>query len=190
MLLEILYSAFMLFIIIDPFLSLSMFISLTNGHERRHIRSQAALAVFVAGAMILLFLLTGTGILDIMGVDFSSFKIGGGVILLLLGIKTVMGSGFSDPYKYKPSIVIIGTPMLSGPGALTTLIVVSGQYGFAVAAFAGIIVLGITYLLLINAYHIQRFLTYRVIEILSRIMGLLLTALAVQFIVEGIKAVI
>ncbi len=190
MFIEILKAVFTLFIIIDPFLSMSMFLTLTSGHDKKFMAKQAAIAMYVAGAMLLVFLVSGKLLLDLLNINMASFKVGGGIILLLLGIRTVMGLGFGDPYKYKASIVIIGTPMLSGPGALTTVIVVSQSYGFWVAAIACVIVLVLSWIILLYAYYIQKILGYRVIEVFSRIMGLLLTTVSVQYISEGIRAII
>lgn len=190
MLVNVIKAALTLFIIIDPFLSMSMFLTITSGQDKAHIRKQASTAVYVAGIMLFFFLVAGNFLLNIFKISFQSFKIGGGIILLLLGIRTILGAGFGDPYKYKPSIIIIGTPMLSGPGAMTTVIVLSQTFGALITAIACIIVLLVSWVILEYSYYIQKFLGYKVVEVLSRIMGLFLIAIAVQYVTEGIIGVI
>lgn len=190
MFVEIFKAALTLFIIIDPFVSLSMFLTLTSGRDKSYVTRQASTAVYVAGMMLALFLFLGEIILDLLHISFSSFQIGGGIILLLLGIRTVMGVNFQNPYKYKTSIVIIGTPMMSGPGAMTTLVILASTYGTLVAGIATLLVLIAAWVILLYAYHIQRFVGYRVIEVFSRIMGLLLTAIAIEYIASGIHGLV
>jgi len=187
---EIIQGIIALFIIIDPFLSMAMFLALTKGQTRAEMKKQALTAVGVASVMLLLFLVGGLFLLNLMSISFESFKIGGGVILLMLGIRTCLGKGFATPAKYKVSIVVIGTPMLSGPGALTTIIILSQQSGIAVAAIASVVVLVLTFFILYYASYFQKWISEKMMEVFSRVMGLLLTALAVQYIVEGITMII
>jgi multiple antibiotic resistance protein len=191
MLFELLQAFVALFIIIDPFLSLSVFLGLTEGLDKKQFTKQVWIAVGVAAGMLALFLVFGALILNIMHISFESFKIGGGIILLILGIRTCLGKGFQNKTGYhRTSIVVIGTPMLSGPGALTTVIVMSQSYGLFVVGLACIAVLVLTWLMLYYSQFFQRILSSQVMEIFSRIMGLLLTALGAQYIIEGIRMLI
>ncbi len=178
-----------LFIILDPFLSIAMFISITKNSSPIQKARDASTAVFIAALLILVFLLLGKGLLEIIGIKFESFMIGGGIIILLLGIKTVLGLGFAQK-NTDASIVLIGTPMMSGPGTLTTVILLHSMYGIGVAALAAILVLLVTWVLLIYSHVIEKLLGSKVIEIFSRIVGLIVTAVAVDFIIQGIKLTI
>ena len=80
-----------LFIIIDPFLSLAVFISLTKGMDKKELSKQAFIAVLVALGLLLIFLFSGLILLNLLGITFSSFIVAGGIILLILGVQTLFG---------------------------------------------------------------------------------------------------
>lgn len=185
----LIHSFITLFVILDPFLSMAMFIGLTKNSSAQERAKHASTAVGIAAILLFIFLLIGPFILDIIGIGMDSFMIAGGIIILLLGIKTVLGLGFTQQ-NVDSAIILIGTPMLSGPGTLTTIIVLSNMYGIGVAVVAGILVLLATWLILIYSNIIHKIMGNRVIEIFSRIIGLIMTAFAVQFIITGIKTTI
>jgi multiple antibiotic resistance protein len=176
-----------LFIILDPFLSLAVFISLTKGMDSQERAKQALIASSVAFTLLVIFLFSGLLILNSLGIELSSLMVGGGVILLLLGIQAVLGLEFTKKKKnYKAAAVIIGTPLLCGPGAITTVILLSEQYGYwppFIAALAAII---ITYFMLLFADKISKVLGDKMVEIISRVLGLILCALAAEIIKNGV----
>lgn len=187
---EILKAFVILFVIVDPFVSIPIFIALTRKENEARRRKDIMLAVSVAGALLVAFLFIGTFILDVFKIDFNSFQIAGGVILLLLGIQTVLGIDLIKTDKKKAVGIIIGTPLLTGPGALTTIIILSKSYSWLILLVAIFLVLIVTWLLLRYSHFIQRLVGEDVIEIMSRVMGLLLAAMAIQFIKEGILGII
>lgn len=178
-----------LFIIIDPFLGMVVFISLTRGASKKDKAKAALIATAVAGGLLALFLFTGMFLLDIMGISLPSFVVAGGVILLILGVQAVLGLEFSkkENTDKKAAAVIIGTPLLSGPGAMTTIIILSQQYGFLPPLIALVLVMGITWLMLYYSERIAAKMGDRLIQVLSRVMGLMLAALAAEFIKDGIS---
>ncbi|MEM4267966.1 MAG: MarC family protein [Candidatus Woesearchaeota archaeon] len=171
-------------IILDPFLGVVLFSSFTKGMKPIKKVEQAMLAVGVAGAVLFAFLFIGPYLLDLFAVDFSSFKVAGGVVLLILGIQFVMGSGFKVNNK-TTTVVLIGTPMLCGPGTITTAIVFAEQYGYLVVTIGAILSLLVIWLALIVSTQIERFFGLKFMEIISRVMGLLLSTLAIEFIKDG-----
>lgn len=175
-----------LVIILDPFLSIAIFISLTKHSTPQQKAKDASTAVFIAAILMFLFLVIGKGLIEVIGISFESFMIGGGIIILLLGIKTVLGMGFAQKNP-DSSIILIGTPMMSGPGTLTTIIILHSMYGMATAALAAILVLLVTWVMLIYSHIIEKLLGAKVVEIFSRVVGLIVTAVAVDFIVQGIR---
>ena len=181
-----LYCFITLFIILDPFLGLALFITLTKHMKRKERYKQAFIACFVAFALLMIFLFTGQWILELLGISFSSFMIAGGIILLVMGIMSIIGIEFKRKKSMSAAAILIATPVLTGPGAMTTVVILSRQYGFIPPVIASVLVLGITWIMLINAEKIQKLLGERVIEILSRLMGLILAALAAEFIKNGI----
>lgn len=181
-----------LFIIIDPFLGMVVFITLTRGASTGEKAKAAFIATAVAGGLLALFLFTGMFLLNIMGISLPSFVVAGGVILLILGVQAVLGIEFAKKEKQdkKAAAVIIGTPLLSGPGAMTTIVILSQQYGYWPPLIALILVMAITWLMLYYSERIAARMGDRLIEVLSRVLGLMLAALAAEFIKDGISDMI
>ncbi|MFH1510976.1 MAG: MarC family protein [Candidatus Woesearchaeota archaeon] len=181
---------FALFVIIDPFLGLAMFISLTKKLSARERAEQASIAVFVAFGLLVVFLLLGVLVLELLGISFASFVVAGGIILLVLGIQVVLGIEFHKKRQRKAAAVLIGTPLLCGPGAMTTIIILGDQYGYLVPVVAAAIALAMTWFMLYNAKRIQAFFGERLVEVLSRVLGLVIAALAIEFIKDGVIAMV
>jgi multiple antibiotic resistance protein len=191
LLLQTIKSFVTLFIILDPFLGLAAFISLIKGMNGKEKAKQAFVASSVAFVLLIVFMFLGMFILDLLDVTFPAFKVAGGIILLILGIQAVLGIEFSKKsHNQKAAAIIIGTPLLCGPGAMTTIIVLSQQYGYIPPLCAAVLAMLITWLLLFFADRIQRLLGERLIEVFSRVMGLLLTAIAAEFIINGITEMV
>ncbi|MGV8086441.1 MAG: MarC family protein [Candidatus Woesearchaeota archaeon] len=188
---EILKSFITLLIIIDPFVSAVFFISQFKKSTEAERNKAILTALLVAGALLFLFLFTGLFLLDILNISFNGFMIGGGIILLIMGVTTVLGLEFSThSTKVSSAAILIGTPLLSGPGALTSIIILSKEYGLLIPAIAAALVLITSYFILKFANKIESVLGTEIIEIFSKVLGLLLAALAVDFIYLGIKGFI
>ncbi|MEN3186446.1 MAG: MarC family protein [Atribacterota bacterium] len=180
-------SFFLLLFILDPFLGAVVFIALTKSMEQRERLSQAFLSVTVAFVLMLVFLFSGKLLFGLLGISFSSFMVAGGVILLLLGIEEILGLEFSrKSADTKVAAVVIGTPLLCGPGAITSVVILAEKYGYLVPLMAVVLALFVTWVILVSAEKIARILGERIIEIFSRVMGLLLAAMAVEYVKEGI----
>ncbi|MCS7241347.1 MAG: MarC family protein [Candidatus Caldatribacterium sp.] len=189
--LAFLKSLVILIIILDPFLGMVVFLSLTRKMSDRERAEQAFLAVFVAFALLVIFLFGGQALFSLLGISFSSFMVAGGVILLLLGIEDILGLQFSKKEAdTKVIAVVIGTPLLCGPGAITSIIVLAQRYGYFVPFLALVSALVVTWILLLFAQSIAALLGERIVEVLSRVLGLLLSAIAVEFIKEGVLAMV
>lgn len=187
MIAEIIKSFITLFIIIDPFISAVFLASKFKNAKQKEIDKAIWTAIGVAAALLLIFLVSGLWLLNSLGISFNGFKVAGGIILLILGITSVLGIEYGNKKSNITSAaILIGTPLLSGPGALTTIIILSKEYGMLIPGIAAFLVLLISYVMLKFAEAIERFLGKEIIEILSRVMGLLLAALAVDFIYTGI----
>jgi len=179
-----------LVIILDPFLGAAVFVTLTKGMKTGERAKEALTASLVALTLLLGFLFTGSYALDFLGISFASFKVAGGIILLILGIQAVLGIEFSKKHNQKAAAVIIGTPLLCGPGAMTTIVVLAEQYGYTAPVIASVAAIVLTWFLLFFSRKISEILGERLIEVFSRVMGLLLAALAAEFIKDGIVAMI
>lgn len=189
---EIIYSFAALFIILDPLLSVPIFAAMTKGQTIKEIHRQAFIAVAVAGGLMYLFLIFNTTIFAILGLSLPAFQIAGGIILFLLGLQEALGIeiGRSRGHATSPAGVVIGTPLLCGPGTITTVMLLSKDYGILIPFIAISLSLIATWLILYYAEGIQRILGDVVTDIMGKVLGMLVTAIAVKIIASGIFAYI
>ena len=189
---EIIYAFAALFIILDPLLSVPIFAAMTKGQTPAEIHKQAFIAVSVAGGLMYLFLIFNKMIFDILGLNIASFQIAGGILLFLLGIQEALGIeiGHSKGPTASAAGVVIGTPLLCGPGAITTVMLLSKEYGFLIPFIAITLSLIATWLVLYYSENIQRVLGEVVTDIMGKVLGMLVAAIAVNIIANGIMAYI
>ena len=189
---DILYSFAALFIILDPLLSVPIFAAMTKGQPAQEIHKQALIAVTVAGGLMYLFLVFNTAIFAILGLSVPAFQIAGGIILFLLGLQEALGIelGRCKPGTATAAGVVIGTPILCGPGTITTVMLLSREYGLLVPFVAITFSLIATWLILYFADGIQRVLGEVVTDIMGKVLGMLVAAIAVKIIASGILAYI
>ena len=202
-LIPVLSAWFTMIIILDPLLSVSMFINLTQNLTKAEVIKQAFIATAVAGILMLSFLFFNDIVFDLLNIELESFKVAGGVILFILGLQIVLGieiGGSSAGHKSLSSPdrvgkkamagVIIGTPIMCGPGAITTVMILGAQDGLLITFIAIILALVCIWLILVFSTFIKKILGETILVILSKIMGLLLTAIAVHTIWTGILGLI
>jgi multiple antibiotic resistance protein len=189
---EIVYAFAALFIILDPLLSVPIFAAMTKGQTPAEIHKQAFIAVAVAGGLMYLFLIFNKMIFDILGLNIASFQIAGGILLFLLGIQEALGIeiGHSKGHTASAAGVVIGTPLLCGPGAITTVMLLSKEYGFLIPFIAITLSLIATWLVLYYSENIQRVLGEVVTDIMGKVLGMLVAAIAINIIANGIMAYI
>jgi multiple antibiotic resistance protein len=189
-----------IFFLVDPFAALPTFLAITEGADaarrRRIARKGALTTLIVLGA----FAFAGEQIFRIFGITLPAFEIAGGVILLLIGLdmlqakrsptQEVVGDTVAAAQKEDAGIVPLGVPMLAGPGAITSVMVLVGQaqtHWQMVAILVSIAVTAaVSYLVLGHSDKVVRLLGDTGIRILVRVMGLLLVALAAQYFVNGL----
>jgi multiple antibiotic resistance protein len=185
--------------LVDPFAALPTFLAVTadqNAAKRKRTARKASLTALV---VLTLFAMVGKYIFKIFGISLPAFEIAGGIILLLIGLDMLEakrsptqespGEAEDATVKDDAGIVPMGIPMLAGPGAITSVMVLVGQVQATWqmwAIFAAILVTTlISWLVLHSAERVAVALGATGIRILVRIMGLLLVALAVQYFVNG-----
>lgn len=190
-----------LFLIIDPPGLVPLFIALTQGLTPARKRIIALRATLVAGTLLALFLFLGEAVLGFVGISISAFRIAGGVLLFLTALdmlferrqerrgRTAEGEAADDDHD--PSVFPLALPLITGPGAITTVILFSGQaHGAADYAAIGAVVLAnlaLVLLAFLAAPFIERILGATGINVITRVLGMLLAALAVQFILDGFR---
>ncbi len=188
-----------IFFLVDPFAALPTFLAVTAGQDARKRRRTARKASLTAFVVLAAFAFAGTYIFRMFGITLPAFEIAGGVILLLIGLDMLEAK--RSPTQESSSetavaaskedvgIVPMGIPMLAGPGAITSVMVLVGQAQtrWQMGAIIGSIAVtaGVCYFVLGSATRVARVLGETGIRILVRIMGLLLVALAVQYFVNG-----
>jgi multiple antibiotic resistance protein len=186
----ILYSFAALFIILDPLLSVPIFAAMTKGLSPREVHKQAFIAVSVAGVLMYLFLFFNTTIFSILGLNMPSFQIAGGILLFILGMQEALGVdvGKCKEHSATAAGVVIGTPLLCGPGTITTVMLLSNSYGILIPLVAITLAILATWLILYYAEGIQRILGEVVTDIMGKVLGMLVAAIAVKIIASGVMA--
>jgi multiple antibiotic resistance protein len=185
-----------LFVITDPPGSLPIFLALTKSLPRRHQIRAAWLAVGLAAVVIIVFAVAGEQILRYLGIDVPALQAAGGLLLLLVALELLTGRS-DDPSRQVTSnvaLVPLGTPLLAGPGAIVaTMLFVRGAQSTAdyiAIAAAILLVFVITFIMLRFSGVLVKILRPAGIEVISRILGLLLAAIAVQLVADAIDAFI
>ncbi len=189
---------------VNPLGALTIFVGLTATHTARHRRFTALWACISAATILVVFALFGTVILRFFGITTYAFRIAGGIIFFAVGwdmlqarrsrSKTTPEEEEESAEKAEVAVVPLGIPTLAGPGAITTVIALMGQTGGPVEAgivYMGILVVSfITLLALLAGPAILRLLGQTGINVFTRLMGLLITVIGVQFVVDGIGTVV
>ncbi len=191
-----------IFFLVDPFAAIGSFLAITAGADpvrRKRMARKAALTCFI---VLTGFALLGQVIFRLFGITLAAFEIAGGLILLLIGLdmlearrsatQEAMGDAEEAAAKEDAGIVPLGIPMLAGPGAISSVMVLVGQapsiWGWQMGAILGSIAVTafVSYWVLAGADRVRGVMGETGIRILVRIMGLLLVALAMQFFVNGL----
>lgn len=180
-----------LFIIMDPIGNLPLFISLTKGMPIKEVKKNVDRAVLVAGVLLFTFLFFGFQIFNFFGINLNSFQIAGGIILLIIGVMYVFGTSLKYVKSHGNDLSVpIGTPLLTGPGTITTAIILAKENGILVTAIAAFLALVITWTILLNAHKLYKILGEHWTNAISRVMGILLAAIAIEFITKGVVDII
>lgn len=184
---EVLKSFITLFVIMDPPGILPIFLGMIKGMPANVVRQQIRKAIGVASLLMLAFVFLGIGVLGVFGIDLVSFKIAGGIILLFLGIRYVLGLEVKQKKEDSHDLSVpIGTPLLVGPGVITTIIILVDANGVVITFMAALLTLIVATIILSFATFFYRLLGRHWTNVLSRVMGIVLAAIAVDFIREGI----
>ena len=175
-----------LFLILDPFASLPMFISVTQGLDEKTVRTYANNSVLVAAILLLIFLFFGETLMGLFGVTMDTFRVAGGIIFLMMAIELVFGLKLTKQDGSKGAAwAVIASPVLTGPGVITAAIIFSSENGLLPAMIAGIVALLITWVILRASTRIMRVVDEQAMSICTKIIGLFIAAMGVQSIFTG-----
>ncbi len=176
-----------LFIIVDPFGNIPIFIGLTENLESAKRNKVFNLATLVGFVLLLFFAFLGQEVLAIFGLSIYAFGIAGGILLLIIAIRILVTGSMHEASESPESLgaVPIAMPLLVGPGAITTTIFNLQSYGTAVAIAAVVIVLSVTWVILRFINRIYRVLGKTGALVIARVMALFIAAIAIQYILNG-----
>lgn len=188
---DLVRSTVALFVVIDPIGSVPLFLALTQKMEKLERRAVTKTAIITAAGLLLVFAVAGTQILSIFGITISSFMVAGGVLLFIVAIELLThgewrfgGARAQD----ETGVVPLAFPLLAGPGAITAVIISFQTAGLIATAISIGIVIGITFMVLRYAHNINRVIGRRGSIIVTRVFAVLIAAIAVQYVVEGARA--
>jgi len=182
---SIITASIALFIVMDPFSSVPVFLSLTKKFTQKQRKDAAWVAGAVAALVLFGFLFIGPALLSVMGIRMESFEIGGGILMLLISISFALGINMGKSEDTPLEAVIIGVPLLSGPGTMLTTLLLANSVGLANTMVASAICCVASYLIILSSSHVYRVIGKNGLEILSRVAGVLLAAFAVEYIRRG-----
>jgi multiple antibiotic resistance protein len=193
------------FVVVEPVSLVPLFASLTEGASTAYKRRMACKAVLVAGLIIVLFALSGAAFLKVMGISIDAFRIFGGLLLFLVALEMVFaresGTRTSSDEKEETrkradiSVFPLAFPFLAGPGALTTILLWFGPVSPTAESilFGGLLagaalVLSIALMMMLGASRLMRVVGVTGANVANRLLGVVLGALAVQFVIDGLRA--
>ncbi len=193
-----------LFAIMNPFVALPMFLSLTSGQEAKAQRRTALRVALYSTILAVVILVSGSSVLGFFGVTVDDFRIAGGIVLLMIGLGMLNGkasaahAGTSSEQEQHaqvsdPSFYPMSFPMMVGPGTITTLVLLGGANahlsGFLTIGAALLVVIAILAIVLYFAADIGHVLSQTLRTIMTRLMGMILAAIAIQMITAGLSTV-
>lgn len=189
-----------MFIVIDPIGLAPLFIAMTQGMTSGQRRKIAVRACTVAIGLLLLFAVFGEALLEFIGISMPAFRIAGGVLLFITALDMLFerrqarrqdnADDAVDP-EQDPSIFPLAIPLIAGPGAIATIILLTGQadsaLGFGAVLGVMVLVIAMVFAMFMAAGLLERLLGKTGINVVTRLLGMLLAALSVQFILDGLK---
>lgn len=190
------------FVVVEPISLIPLFARLTEGSARAYQKNMAGKSTAVALGICFVFAVAGAKFLDAMGIELSSFRLAGGSLLFLMALEMVFartsGTRSTTPEREESlkrediSVFPLAFPFMAGPGALATILLTAGEIGAQPRLFAGFLaivafVLSICWALMLAAPRLMGVLGVTGANVMSRLSGVILAALAVQFMIDGIR---
>lgn len=200
---EFLFNSFVtLLVVVDPPGLAPIFAALTHGYTSKRKREAAVRGTFIGAGILLVFAFVGDGLLGALGISLAAFRIAGGILLFILALDMVFASPRGlrsrtareqeeDEYNQDITVFPLAIPLLAGPGAIATVLLYTGGREPAELALFVVVLLAVLALTLVSlllAPRITSLMGETGSNVLSRVLGVVVAALAVQFILDGINA--
>lgn len=190
---EFLSEVILLLFVVDPFGNVPMVNAMLTGTPSARRRMVVLRECVIAYVILVFFMVFGAQLLSIMHLTQSSLSIAGGVILFMIAIRMVFPTSegiFGLQAQGEPLIVPLATPLIAGPSALATVMLLASNFPRNLVSIAGAltVTMAVATTILLAGEHLQRWLGERLMQAIGRLMGLVLTALAVEMLLSGIRA--
>jgi multiple antibiotic resistance protein len=189
-----------MFVVVDPPSLVPLFATMTEGASAGYRRRMAVKAALISLGILVVFALAGSSIIGIMGISIEAFRIGGGLMLFLIALDMVFAREEKTTPEEKAetrrradiSVFPLAFPLIAGPGALATVLLTFGAAKSAPLLYAGLVavlaaVVGVTLLFMLATPIVMRVLGVTGANVVTRIAGVILAALAVQFVLDGLR---
>ncbi|MTH99671.1 MarC family protein [Roseibium sp. RKSG952] len=188
-----------LFVVIDPFGTAPIFVALTQDMDAATRRRVALRTCLTASGILIAFAAFGEAVLGFVGISMEAFKVAGGALLFLTALDMLFErrtkrreDRVEEEEHPDPSVFPLAIPLVAGPGSIATIILLAGEHpgiqGIAAASAVMLAVMAVVLLFFLSGGLIARFLGKTGLNVLTRLLGMLLAALSVQFILDGLKA--
>ncbi len=189
-----------LFVVMDPIGLVPLFLALTQGMSAKARLAIGLRACIIAAAMLLVFGVAGEAILSAIGISMPAFRIAGGILLFLTALdmlferRTERRENKKTEPEHDPSVFPLATPLIAGPGTIASMILLTGEMGgdwSATGVVIGLmlVLIVITYLFFMAATPLEKVLGRTGTLVVTRLLGMLLAALSVQFVIDGIRQI-
>lgn len=186
--------------IIDPIAAAPLFVALTDGADAERRRKTALKACAVSLGLLVVFAVAGGLIFRLFGITIDAFRIAGGILFFAMAMPMLTGAERQAPedgeaaHAGDPSIVPLGMPIIAGPGAISTVMVLMGQSASTLEAISLIVaivgVISVTAAFLIVSPGLVRFIGKSGIHVVTQVMGLIMCVIGIQFIINGLRPVV
>lgn len=200
--LELFLKSFLtLFVVVDPVGLVPVFLALAGDRPQRKQAQIARKAVLVAGGLLVSFFFFGRGLLGYLGISLEALRIAGGILLFRIATEMVFAHHERETEEEKDearlradiSVFPLAIPLIAGPGALASVLILAAEarkepLGYVVVLFTVFLVLALAYFFLRLAAQVRRALGRTGVNVVTRVLGILLAALAVQYVADGVKA--
>ncbi len=191
-----------LFVTMDPIGNMPIFMTLTESPRPDYSKAMARRAVLIGGLVLLMFAFAGEAFLNLLSISLPAFRIAGGVLLFVVALQMIFEEEQKDKaadaentHENDVSVFPLAVPLIAGPGSIASIILMMSEQHGSVGGQAAVIialcaVLLITYILFRMSTLCARLMGQTVNQVISKILGIVLGAMAAQFVIDGISAVV